>query len=415
MSEPRGGAADAGEIRHKTYGQIVWGQFCKDRVAVAGTAAIALIFAMAVAAPMLANNKPFVFRDAASGETTFPLIREILAPAPDVSERGLELGFNFVLVWGVFFLLLAWPVRRLTAGLPFPRRRAVRRGACAALFLAVLIPFLTVQPRLDKRDYKADAAAFAPGGGGLAVFPPLRYGPFEQAAGQAYKPPSAAHPMGTDSIGRDIMTRIVHGSRVSLAVGFVAVAIYLFIGVVLGALAGYYGGRTDLVISRALEIMMGFPTFLLILTIIAVFEARSVIWVMLVLGVTGWTGVARLMRGEMLKQGKMDYVTAARAQGVPDRRIMFRHILPNAIAPVLVSATFGIAGTILTETSLAFLGLGVRPPTATWGELLNQSLANPFAYWWLLVFPGLVIFLSILSYNLAGEGLRDAIDPRMRK
>lgn len=223
------------------------------------------------------------------------------------------------------------------------------------------------------------------------------------------------HFLGTDEAGRDVLVRMIHGARVSLAVGFVSVGLATLIGLVLGATAGYFGGWTDILISRVIEIMMCFPTFFLILTLIAVMEKRSILNIMVVIGITSWTGTARLIRGEVLKQKRLDYVASAQALGASSPRIIFRHILPNAIAPVLVGVSFGIAGAILTESGLSFIGFGVAPPTATWGELLNQGRNGPLINWWLVIFPGLLIFLSVTAYNLVGEGLRDAMDPRLKR
>ncbi|MDR1535806.1 MAG: ABC transporter permease [Planctomycetota bacterium] len=221
------------------------------------------------------------------------------------------------------------------------------------------------------------------------------------------------HHLGTDESGRDVLVRIIHGARVSLSVGFVSVFLATVIGLVLGSLAAYYGGKTDLAISRLIEIMTCFPSFFLILAVIAVLDRRSIINIMLIIGLTSWPGVARLVRGEMLRQKKMDYVAASVALGAPDSRTIFRHILPNALAPVLVSISFGITGAILTEAGLSFIGFGVTPPTPTWGQLLSETRDSPLANWWLAVFPGLVLFLGVSAYNLVGEALRDALDPRI--
>ena len=223
------------------------------------------------------------------------------------------------------------------------------------------------------------------------------------------------HYLGCDNSGFDVLTRLIYGSRVSLAVGFLAVGMALLIGVYLGSLAGYFGGWVDILASRVIEIFICFPTFFLILTIIAVVPGRSIFWVMLAIGITGWMGVARLIRGEVLKVRQYDYIQAARALGVSDVRIIFRHILPNAMAPVLVSATFGVAGAILSEAMLGFLGLGVAPPHPSWGELLNQARQDPVRLWWLMLYPSLMIFAGVTLLNLVGEGLRDAMDPRLRK
>ncbi len=230
-----------------------------------------------------------------------------------------------------------------------------------------------------------------------------------------WKKPSNApgwHCLGTDESGRDVLVRIIHGARVSLSVGFVSVFLATVIGLVTGSLAAYYGGRVDMLISRFLEIMMCFPSFFLILAVIAVLDRRSIVNIMLVIGLTSWTGVARLIRGEMLRQKKMEYVAASIALGASDTRTIFRHILPNAMAPVLVSISFGITGAILTEAGLSFIGFGVTPPTPTWGQLLSETRDSPLANWWLAVFPGIVLFISVLAYNFVGEALRDALDPR---
>ena len=220
------------------------------------------------------------------------------------------------------------------------------------------------------------------------------------------------HTLGTDESGRDVLVRLIHGARVSLSVGFVSVFLATVIGLVLGSIAAYYGGKVDMLISRFMEIMMCFPSFFLILAVIAVLDKRSILNIMLVIGLTSWTGIARLIRGEIFKQKRLEYVAASVALGASDTRTIFRHILPNAMAPVLVSISFGITGAILTEASLSFIGFGVTPPTPTWGQLLSETRESPLANWWLAVFPGLVLFLGVLAYNLVGEALRDALDPR---
>lgn len=226
-------------------------------------------------------------------------------------------------------------------------------------------------------------------------------------------PPSAAHPLGTDEEGRDVLARMIYGTRISLSVGFISVILYVAIGVILGALAGYFGGWVDMLISRAIEIMICFPTFFLILAVLA-FIGPSLVNIMVVIGLTSWPGIARLVRGEFLKLRRQDFVAAGKVVGAGSARLIFRHILPNSMAPVFVSATFGIASSILVESSLSFLGFGVQPPTPSWGEILSQSRDFMDIAWWLALFPGIAIFISITAYNLVGEGLRDAIDPRMK-
>lgn len=225
-------------------------------------------------------------------------------------------------------------------------------------------------------------------------------------------PPSKAHPLGTDELGRDLLSRIIYGSRVSLKVGFVAVGIAIMIGIIIGSVAGFYGGKIDSVLMRFVDIMLAFPTFFLILAVIAILEP-SIFTIMAVIGVTNWMDVARLVRAEFLTLRERDFADAARAIGVSNSRLMFRHILPNALSPVLVAATFGVAGAILTESGLSFLGLGVQPPDPSWGNILTSGKDNIEIAWWLSVYPGLAILITVLSYNLVGEGLRDALDPRL--
>ena len=226
-------------------------------------------------------------------------------------------------------------------------------------------------------------------------------------------PPGAAHYFGTDELGRDVFSRMVYGSRVSLQVGLVSAGLSTLIGVLLGALAGYYGRWVEAVIMRFVDMMLCFPTFFLILAVIALLEP-SIINIMIVIGLTSWMGVARLVRAELLSLKEREYVLAARSLGASDARIIFRHLLPNAMAPVLVAATLGVAGAILTESGLSFLGLGVQPPDASWGNILNQGKANIEIAWWLSLYPGLAILVTVLGYNLLGEGIRDALDPRLR-
>jgi len=225
--------------------------------------------------------------------------------------------------------------------------------------------------------------------------------------------PSNLHLFGTDDLGRDVLSRMIFGARISLKVGFVSVGIATFIGVVIGSISGFYGGIVDSILMRFVDIMLCFPTFFLILSIIAVLEP-NIYNIMIVIGITGWTGVARLIRAEFLSLKEREFVLAAKSLGVSDFRIIFRHILPNAMAPVLVSATLGVAGAILTESSLSFLGIGVQPPTPSWGNILTSGKANIEIAWWLSLFPGLAILITVLGYNLLGEGIRDALDPRLK-
>ncbi|MDO9515513.1 MAG: ABC transporter permease [Syntrophales bacterium] len=239
------------------------------------------------------------------------------------------------------------------------------------------------------------------------------YDPNEINLNQVLVHPSLAHLFGTDQLGRDVLSRIIWGAGISLKVGFVATGFSLFIGVILGALAGYYGRWVDAVIMRFVDIMLCFPAFFLILAVIAILEPS--IWnIMIVIGLTGWMGITRLVRADFISLRERDFVQAARAIGAGDLRIIFRHILPNAMASVLVAATLGVAGAILTESALSFLGIGVQPPTPSWGNILTAGKNNIDIAWWLSLYPGLAILITVLGYNLLGEGIRDSLDPRLR-
>ena len=241
--------------------------------------------------------------------------------------------------------------------------------------------------------------------------------PYDPSAINAWKvlsAPSLQHWFGTDELGRDILSRVLYGSRVSLKVGFVAVGIAVSIGTVVGLVSGYFSGLVDATLMRAVDIMLCFPAFFLILAIITFLEP-SIWYIMMVIGLTGWMGVARLVRAETLSIREMDYILAARCIGCSNTRIIFRHILPNAVSPVLVSATLGIAGAILTESALSFLGIGVQPPTPSWGNILTSGKDYIEFAWWLSLFPGLSILITVLAYNLLGEGIRDALDPRVKR
>lgn len=226
-------------------------------------------------------------------------------------------------------------------------------------------------------------------------------------------PPTWSHWLGTDALGRDVLSRMLYGGRVSLWVGFVAVGLSCAIGLVLGLVAGYKGGLWDEAIMRLVDVMLCFPSFFLILAVIA-FLTPSLFNIMVVIGLTSWMGVARLVRAETLTLRRRDYVLAARVAGAGPLRILFIHILPNALAPVLVSATLGVAGAILVESSLSFLGLGVQPPIPSWGNMLLEGKESLEIAPWLSIFPGMAILLTVLGYNLLGEALRDILDPRLR-
>jgi peptide/nickel transport system permease protein len=228
-----------------------------------------------------------------------------------------------------------------------------------------------------------------------------------------YLAPSMEHLMGTDKFGRDIFSRVLYGARISLSIGFIAVAISITLGTLIGAFAGYFGGMVDSILMRLTDMMLSFPRLVLLIVVIALFEP-NIYLVVVVLGLTGWMGTARLVRGEVLSLREREFVQAARALGMGDWRIIFRHVIPNTMAPVIVSATLGIGQTILTEASLSFLGLGVQPPTPSWGNMVSDGRDALVNAWWIATFPGLAIVITVVAFNLLGDGLRDALDPRLR-
>ena len=248
----------------------------------------------------------------------------------------------------------------------------------------------------------------------IAVFAPLltAYDPAGQSLSERLQSPSVKHLLGTDELGRDVFTRMVYGARVSLSVGMIAVVISLALGVFFGAVAGYFGGIIDQVIMRFVDILLCIPTLFLILMLIA-YLGPSIVNVMIVIGITSWMDIARLVRAEFLSLKEREYALAAKASGASHARMIFLHILPNALSPVFVSVTFGVAGAILLESGLSFLGLGVQPPMPSWGNILTSGKDYIEVAWWLTAFPGIAIFVTVMAYNLFGEGLRDALDPRL--
>jgi peptide/nickel transport system permease protein len=223
--------------------------------------------------------------------------------------------------------------------------------------------------------------------------------------------PSAQHPMGTDGLGRDVFSRMLFGARISLLVGIVAVGIATAIGIMLGAISGYYRGWVDIVIMRFVDVMLSIPTFFLILAVIA-FLTPSIWNIMIVIGLTSWMGVTRLVRAEFLSLRGREFVLASETLGARDARLIFKHLLPNSLTPIIVSSVLGVASAVLLESGLSFLGLGVQAPQASWGNILTDGKEYIQFAWWLSLFPGLAILITVLGYNLLGEGLRDALDPR---
>jgi len=242
--------------------------------------------------------------------------------------------------------------------------------------------------------------------------------PFDPAAqgdivATRYLSPSFQHLMGTDRFGRDVFSRVLYGARISLSIGFIAVGIGVTLGTMIGAVAGYFGGLVDSALMRFTDMMLSFPRLVLLIVVIALFEP-TIYLVVVVLGLTGWMAVARIVRGEVLSLREREFVQAARALGMSDSRIIWRHIVPNTLAPVIVYATLGIGNTILIEAGLSFLGLGVQLPTPSWGNMISEGKDALITAWWIATFPGLAIVLTVIAFNLLGDGLRDALDPRLR-
>jgi peptide/nickel transport system permease protein len=308
-----------------------------------------------------------------------------------------------------------------TGRVPAAERVGLKHGAGSPATGGMLATLRAFRGSIFWRQFRKNPLAIA---GGLVVMvlamaallaPVLApYDPAAYDVKQILLPPSPAHWFGTDQLGRDVLSRMLFGARISMSVGFVSVGIAVLIGTLIGTMAAYYGGRTDELLMRFVDLMLNFPRFFLLLTLIA-FLRPSIFVIMAVIGLTGWMGLARLVRGEILSLKEREFVQSAHALGARDRRIMFRHILPNSLVPILVSATLGVAGAILAESGLSFLGLGVQPPTPSWGNLLLDGKANIEIAWWLSVFPGMAILVTVLAYNLLGEGLRDALDPRLHQ
>jgi peptide/nickel transport system permease protein len=365
--------------RHaQTYWAIVRTQFRKNRTGMVGFWMVISIVAVALLAPLIANDRPIVARY--KGSTCFPAFT------------------TYVDTW-VFWpsarnALKSWKVGD---ALPFGDHYEILAGKSWAEAIAAA-----------PNEVGADADV------GLVVWPPVRWSPRQIDKGAVKARPDDRHWVGTDDRGRDILARIIHGCVVAVTVGIVATGIASMIGIVLGTSAGFFGGRVDMFLSRIVEVVMCFPTFFVIIAVISFLEP-SIMNIMIVIGLFGWTGIYRLIRGEVLKCRAMDYVVAAHAQGIPTRRIMFKHILPNAIAPVFVSISFGIAGAILTEASLTFLGFGdVSVPS--WGEIVSQGRRYVQEDLTHLILPaGVMTFVTLTAFNLFGQGLRDAMDPRLRR
>lgn len=400
-----------------SYSSMVFQELRRNRIALLGLWSIAVLFVLATAAPLIAHNQPLLYRNESGWSS--PFARALFDRLQ--FENAVDVFFNLLLVSAPGYMAALWLIRR-KLGARFGQVRS-------ALFLGIVLvqcgTFALITPRklgpFENPFYRSHPVVnlrveverlTEQGKPPFAIFPVRPFSYRETDPERSLKPPSAVHWFGTDTEGRDVFARMLYGTRISLTIGVVAVALYVAIGIVLGAVAGYFGGWVDSAVSRLIEVMICFPSFFLILTLAALIQERSIFHVMAIIGITSWTGVARLIRAEFLKHKGLEYAQAARALGLSAPRIIFRHILPNAIAPVLVSATFGIAAAILIESSLSFLGLGDLS-VASWGETLNTGRTE--GKLWLILVPGLAIFSVVTLFNLVGEGLRDALDPKLRR
>ncbi|HSJ05707.1 MAG TPA: oligopeptide ABC transporter permease [Longimicrobiales bacterium] len=345
-------------------------------------------------------------------------------------------GITFLLPWGVLLALAWWAWERIVVARTGGMENHVALATLAGLMLILwggALWDLSVRRRrvvsggdsqwtIAARQFRRNRLAIA----GLAIvivlylvalLAPLLapYDPIAQhdIARTGYLSPRGEYLLGTDRFGRDVLSRIIYGARISLAIGFIATAISVTIGTLLGALAGYFGGRVDTLIMRFTDMVLAFPRLVLLIMIVALFGPSLTI-IILVLGLTQWPGTTRIVRGDVLSLREREFVHAAHALGMSRGRIMLRHIIPNVLAPVIVTATLGIGNTIVMEAGLSFLGLGVQAPTPTWGSMVAEGRDNLLGAWWVATFPGLTIVLVVLAFNLVGDGLRDALDPRLR-
>jgi peptide/nickel transport system permease protein len=379
--------ADSHEIYHQSYTQRIWRHFRADSFALMGLRVVIALFIVAALAPFIANSHAIIRVD--DGSIQFPIF---------ASLEPIEWRF-----------LLYVP---LAALIYFFRARFVAHPGLSFLLVIGVVALLEIvfafhHPVNDPTNDRDRPASFK-------LLPLIPYSPIESTPDQ-FAAPSWKHLCGTDSTGRDIAARMLHGARTSLSIGFIAQSIALLVGVTVGGLAGYYRGWIDIAICRFIEIMDCFPPLLLILVAISLFESQNnMFYIMAVIGLTSWTGLARLVRGEFLRLSVQPFTLAAQAVGATDFRVIVRHLLPNSLGPILVTATFGVASAILIESSLSFLGFGMQAPTPSWGDILSDARRYIDFAWWLAFFPGLAILITIMSYNFVGEGLRDAVDPRLK-
>jgi len=355
---------------------------------------IALLVLVSVFAPLIANSRPLI-QSTADGYSS-PAMQ-----AFDALDWTLLIGFALA----IFLIPFNWSITR---------KVALWLAVCAMAYVVLLQSLNT--SRLTVHEQYRESARISPVVAGWQLMAPIPFSPrdylrdFGDTSLQAPTVgPERTHWFGTEENGADVLSRMIHASRLALGIGLVATGIALTLGVLLGGLMGYLGGLLDMLGMRLVEIFEAVPTLFLLLTFVAFFE-RSIYMMMVIIGLTSWPAYARFVRAEFLRLRDREFVQAARVAGLPLHSIMFRHILPNAAAPVLVAASFGVASAILAEATLSFLGLGLVDDPS-WGQMLNQAVQSSSFNWWMALFPGFAIFMTVFSYNLLGESLRDALDP----
>ena len=450
-------AVDAPSPRRTFMAQVMADAFSR-RGAKLGAVWIAVVAIGAVFAPFIASSHPYLMKS--RGKLLFPLFKhllpvDIVLPAAGITalvlvlRRTLRFGQSLALVLWVSAVVAAaatWPsfpsyfrdalvplfgrgiawvllvgfalsLAAITIAVPFflPRRTtAITAGILAPLLIWLLIfpvrPPVTVVYSIYREDTLAGDIQWA-------VHAPIPYSPSDRMndlGDTSFLPPSRQHLMGTEYNGADVLSRMIHACRIALAIGLISTGIARLIGILIGGIMGYFVGRIDIIGMRLIEIFEAIPTLFLLITFVA-FYGRNLYAMMVIIGITGWTSTARFIRAEFLRLRNQDFVQAAIASGLPLRSVLFRHMLPNGVTPVLVTTSFGIAAAILYESTLSFLGLGLIDEPS-WGQILNQARGVGASFvWWIAIFPGGAIFLTVLGYNLIGESLRDALDPKLRK
>lgn len=380
------------DVSKYSYIEESWSRFKKQKISFYSLILIILMFLIAVYAPLLVGSDPLILISR-NFKISFPFAYFIFNPYGP--ELLLDKVYNYLMFIIPLFLLFRFV-------------KFKKRYFLTASFL-LLIPFLWkwhIQWKWVENNNNSNETYI------VKTYPPVRFTPYE-ISGTPYEAPSMEHFLGTDGIGRDVLARIIFGARVSITVGFFATLISLVIGTIMGLTSGFFGGWIDILVMRFVEIFICFPAFLLLLILVASmmdlrFEQSGLILIP-VIGILSWTGFARIIRGETLKQRSLPYIQSCEVFGMSSPRIMFIHILPNILGPIIVTIIFSIASNILAESSLSFLGFGVQSPTASWGELLKQAFSDPLRYWNLTLWPGLMIFLSIFLLNLVGEGVRKSV------